>query len=118
MKKNWVLLFAFLWATYSVAQKTQYKEYSYTQFFKLIENEKDSVFKLQDALIKYNPNIYPIELLVSQLEDNPNNLKGIDTSWMSDKNSKIYIGYFRMAKYFESSNSIRIFLMKQFGKQL
>tara|TARA_R110001632_G_scaffold125748_1_gene239143 strand:- start:5613 stop:7421 length:1809 start_codon:yes stop_codon:yes gene_type:complete len=37
------------------SQEAKYKEYSYTEFFKMIEKEKDSVFKLKDALIKYNP---------------------------------------------------------------
>jgi hypothetical protein len=36
------------------AQKTSYKEYSYTEFFQLIEAEKDSVFMLSDAIITYN----------------------------------------------------------------
>ena len=37
------------------SQETNYKEYSYTEFFQLIEKEKDTIFKLNDALIKYNP---------------------------------------------------------------
>jgi len=37
------------------SQETKYKDYSYTEFFKLIENDKDSVFTLKDALIQYNP---------------------------------------------------------------
>lgn len=56
MRKNAVLLLALLWSVLAYSQsKNTYQEYSYTEFFKLIENEKDSVFKLQDALIKYNP---------------------------------------------------------------
>jgi hypothetical protein len=37
------------------SQNTNYKEYSYTEFFELIEQETDTVFKLKDALSKYNP---------------------------------------------------------------
>ncbi len=36
------------------AQETKFKEYSYSEFFDLVANEKDSVFQLNDALIKYN----------------------------------------------------------------
>lgn len=39
---------------FSQEKKLNYKEYSYTEFFKLIENEKDTIFKLKDAIIKYN----------------------------------------------------------------
>ena len=53
-KKEFFLI-ALLFSISSFAQEINYKEYSYTEFFKLIENEKDTIFKLQDALIKYNP---------------------------------------------------------------
>jgi hypothetical protein len=32
-----------------------FKEYSYTEFFKLIEKEKDTIFKLKDAVIRFKP---------------------------------------------------------------
>ena len=52
--KKILLLLAFLFSINSFSQETKIKEYSYTQFFKLIEEEKDSVFKLNDAIIKIN----------------------------------------------------------------
>jgi hypothetical protein len=36
------------------AQKSNYTEFSYTEFFQLIEVEKDTIFRLDDALIRYN----------------------------------------------------------------
>ncbi|WP_228850957.1 potassium channel family protein [Aegicerativicinus sediminis] len=36
------------------SQETSFKEYSYSQFFEMIEAEQDSIFKLKDAIIKYN----------------------------------------------------------------
>ncbi|MFY9242458.1 MAG: potassium channel family protein [Polaribacter sp.] len=53
--KKILILFAVLFSISSFSQEFKFKEYSYSQFFKMIEEEKDSVFKLQDALIKYNP---------------------------------------------------------------
>jgi len=53
--KKVFFLFVVLFSISSFAQETTYKEYSYTEFFQLIEKEKDTVFKLKDALIKYNP---------------------------------------------------------------
>jgi hypothetical protein len=37
------------------SQEKIYKEYSYSQIFKMIETETDSVFELNDALIVFNP---------------------------------------------------------------
>ena len=37
------------------SQEKIYKEYSYSQLFKMIETETDSVFELNDALIVFNP---------------------------------------------------------------
>ncbi|MFY0602870.1 MAG: two pore domain potassium channel family protein [Flavobacteriaceae bacterium] len=54
--KKLLFLFAVLFSVYTFSQELSldYKEYSYSEFFKMIEEEKDSVFKLKDALIKYN----------------------------------------------------------------
>ncbi|MCK0178869.1 potassium channel family protein [Flavobacteriaceae bacterium S0862] len=55
MKKALTILF-FLFVSITIAgQEKIYKEYSYTELFKMIEEEQDSVFKLSNALIKYNP---------------------------------------------------------------
>jgi hypothetical protein len=53
--KKILFLLAVLFSIQSFSQETKYKEYSYSELFKMIENEKDTVFKLSDALIKYIP---------------------------------------------------------------
>tara|TARA_R110002073_G_scaffold108336_3_gene243406 strand:+ start:73718 stop:75577 length:1860 start_codon:yes stop_codon:yes gene_type:complete len=54
--KKILILFAFLLSINSFSQElsTKYKEYSYAQLFKMIGNEKDTIFKLKDAIIRYN----------------------------------------------------------------
>ena len=54
MKKQLFIFFLLILANISFAQETNYKEYSYSEFFDLIANEKDSVFHLNDAIILYN----------------------------------------------------------------
>ena len=53
--KKILFLLTILYTINSFSQEIKYKEYSYTEFFKLIEEEKDSVFTLKDAIIKINP---------------------------------------------------------------
>lgn len=55
MKKT-LLLFVALFSINSFSQELSldYKEYSYTEFFKMIKEEKDSIFKLNNALIRFN----------------------------------------------------------------
>ena len=52
MKKTLILLTA-LFSINSFSQEKKLKEYSHTEFFKLIKAEKDSVFKLSDAIIRF-----------------------------------------------------------------
>ena len=54
-KKILLFLLFCCYSNNSFAQEIKYKEYSYTKFFQLIENEKDTVFNLKDAIIKFNP---------------------------------------------------------------
>ena len=52
MKK--LITFVFLLLIFNgFSQEKKLKEYSHTEFFKMIATEKDSVFKLQDAIIRY-----------------------------------------------------------------
>lgn len=53
--KKIVLLFILLISISSFAQETKIKEYSYSELFKMIEEQNDSVFKLQDAKIVFDP---------------------------------------------------------------
>ena len=49
------IVFTVLFFYCGFAQETNYKEYSYTEFFKLIEQETDTIFKLNNAVITFNP---------------------------------------------------------------
>jgi hypothetical protein len=53
--KKILFLLAVLFSIQSFSQETKFKEYSYTEFFKLIEEEKDTIFSLENAIIKINP---------------------------------------------------------------
>ena len=53
MKKLLSILFLFICIT-GFSQKKALKEYSFTEFFKLIEAEKDAVFTLKDAFVKFD----------------------------------------------------------------
>jgi len=55
MIKKLLLLVSCILSLASFSQEIKYKEYSYSEFFELIEQEQDTVFRLKDALIKYNP---------------------------------------------------------------
>ena len=48
MKKT-LILFTLLFAIHSFSQETKLKEYSHTEFFKMIAAEKDSIFTLENA---------------------------------------------------------------------
>ena len=54
--KKVFLLIALLFSINSFSQEKplKYKEYSYSQFFKLLENEKDTIFTLEDAIIRFD----------------------------------------------------------------
>jgi len=52
--KKLILLFTVLFSFTMFSQETKIKEYSFTQFFDMIKAEQDTVFKLENALIKYN----------------------------------------------------------------
>ena len=54
MKKNLLLLSMLLCAALGYTQELNFKEYSYTEFFQLIEEEQDTVFELKDAIIRFN----------------------------------------------------------------
>ncbi len=53
--KKLLLLFSCFLSLVSFSQETNYKEYSYTEFIELVQEEKDTVFRLSNALIKFNP---------------------------------------------------------------
>ena len=54
MKKLSKLLFFLCISTACFSQETKFKEYSYTQFFEMLEAEKDTIFKLENAIIQFD----------------------------------------------------------------
>ena len=53
----------------SYSQEVGYKEYSYTEFFQMIEEEQDTVFQLSDAFILFNPQTDSLFSLAGQRKD-------------------------------------------------
>lgn len=53
-KLLFLALIAFTAIGYSQSDELEYKEYSYTELFQLIEDEKDSVYELKDAIIRFD----------------------------------------------------------------
>ena len=88
--KKILLLFTILLSINSFSQETTFKEYSYTEFFKLIEEETDTIFKLKDALIIYNSKTDER----FRVKSNPNKIK--DTAYVHrndivvDKHLELY----------------------------
>jgi hypothetical protein len=54
MKKQLTILVLLFVSLTTFAQETTFKEYSYTEFFNMIEKEQDTIFKLRDAIIGFN----------------------------------------------------------------
>ncbi|WP_159948052.1 potassium channel family protein [Polaribacter septentrionalilitoris] len=83
LKKALLLCLFFITAfCYTQEKKLTYREYSYTEFFKLIEKEKDSVFVLENALVKYkepSDSIYKYKPITI----NKNNFNRIDTIYIN-----------------------------------
>lgn len=52
--KKFLFLLVLQFSILSFSQEVTYKEYSYTEFFQLIENEKDTIFRLENASIIYD----------------------------------------------------------------
>ena len=53
--KKFVLICIVLFSLSGYSQQVDYKTYSYTELFKMIEEEQDSVFELKNAKILYVP---------------------------------------------------------------
>ncbi|MFP4845474.1 DUF6090 family protein [Winogradskyella sp. PE311] len=64
--------------------------------------------------IRNNKDISSLDLLIDRLREKPINLKGIDTNWIHNVNSKIYTGFYRKAKFYKSSSKTRKRLVNLF----
>ncbi|MBT8272582.1 MAG: hypothetical protein KJO77_02165, partial [Bacteroidia bacterium] len=51
MRSQFTMIFALLIPMLGSAQEVNFKTYSYTELFELIEAEQDSIFELSDAAI-------------------------------------------------------------------
>jgi hypothetical protein len=80
MKKLLTLLILFTFFN-GFSQKIKLKEYSHTAFFKMIAAEKDSVFKLQDAFIKFDSK--KDSLFIYQIIDDQYHFKKRDTIYIN-----------------------------------
>lgn len=56
MKQQLTNLIFLVFPIICFSQDISFKEYSYSEFFELIEQEVDSVFKMENAFVKYNEN--------------------------------------------------------------
>ncbi|GAB5408574.1 MAG: hypothetical protein BalsKO_09390 [Balneolaceae bacterium] len=54
MKRLFITVGLVLLSLLGYAQEIEYEEYSYSEFFQMIEEEEDSVFELSDAIIQYD----------------------------------------------------------------
>ena len=52
--KKFLTLMLLLYSMSVFSQNIQYKEYNYTQFMELLQNETDSVFRLSNAIVNYD----------------------------------------------------------------
>ena len=55
MKNQFTICVLLLVPTLVLAQETTIETFSYSEFFELIEKETDTIFRLKDALVIYNP---------------------------------------------------------------
>ncbi len=55
MKQIILLLILIFGHIVGFAQNTEYKNYSYSEFYQLIQEEQDTVFSLENAIVTFNP---------------------------------------------------------------
>ena len=89
LKKILLLLLFYCFSINSFSQEIKYKEYSYTEFFKLIENEKDSVFTLENTLIKPDYKTDKKYFIDFELLQDGNQYKEIDSLFKINKEIKL-----------------------------
>lgn len=57
MKKVLSTFIALVFASIVFAQDKKLKECSYSEFFKMIEETEDTIYRYRDAIIRFNPSI-------------------------------------------------------------
>lgn len=71
MKKHIILLLFFFITLTAYTQELDFKIYSYSELFQMIESEPDSVFELRDALIKINYQTDSLFFIQNDLNETP-----------------------------------------------
>ena len=89
MLKKALLLCLFFVTAFCYSQDLKFKEYSYTEFFQLIEEEKDSVFELENTLIKPNYKTDKKYFIDFDLLQDGNQYKEIDSLFKVNKEIKL-----------------------------
>ncbi|WP_347174456.1 potassium channel family protein [Polaribacter uvawellassae] len=87
--KKFLILFTVLFSINSFSQEINYKEYSYSQFFKMIEEEKDSVFILENTVIKPDYKTDKKYFIDFDLLQDGNPYKEIDSLYKINKEIKL-----------------------------
>ena len=67
--------------------------------------------------INNNANLFPLEILIDRLSKSPINLKNIDTTWIHNPNSKIYVAYYKKAKFYKQIHRYRRGIIATFMRQ-
>ncbi len=122
------------WSTFEVNRST-YDEMLSTGNFYLLQNKtiRDlinthyvkaesykvafSEMNINGQEIYNNANLFPLEILKDRLNKSPINLKDIDTNWIYNAKSKIYITYFKKVKFTEKLHGHRRNIITKFIKQ-
>jgi len=122
------------WSTFDVNRSTYDEMLSTGSFYSLknktirdlinihyvkAESDKNAFSEMNsnNQEIYNNPNLFPLVILKDRLSKSPINLKDIDTSWIHNPNSKIYITYFKKVKFTEKLHRHRRSIISNFIKQ-
>ncbi|GLU45218.1 DUF6090 family protein [Allomuricauda sp. NBRC 101325] len=63
-----------------------------------------------------NEELFIVELLQDRKGERNSNAKELDTTWISDYNSPIYLTFYKKAKYFTNTNKLRRKMISRFIK--
>ncbi len=127
-------LISTLWSTFNVNRST-YDEMLSTGSFYSLQNKtiRDLInthyVRVEASQIAFsemnsngqdinnNANLFPLEILNDRLSKSPINLKNIDTTWIHNPNSKIYVTYYKKAKFYEQIHRYRRGIIATFMRQ-
>ena len=107
MKKQLTVLLFLLFSAFGFAQenKGSFKEYSYDEFFNMIEEEQDTLFTLKDAIIKVNPETDNKYLVKFSFSENDSLIYHLSAPKTINKAIELTNVHFK--EYFKRQNGIR-----------